>query len=746
MDHGLVKRLRGDVGDRLAEQRRLDAAAGMPPMTGEDERQFARALISQALEEHARSEILVGRPPLNAQEEEDLAEAIHAALFGVGRLQPLLEDQNIENIDINGCDRVFIGYADGSEVFGEPVAESDEELVELIQVLAAYSGLSSRPFDTANPQLDLRLPDGSRLSAVMDVTLRPAISIRRARMGKVFLADLAGNGTISPDLGAFLAAAVAARKNIMIAGATNAGKTTLLRALANQIPAEERLITVERALELGLDHFPELHPNVVAFEERLPNSEGQGAITMADLVRRSLRMNPSRVIVGEVLGDEIVTMLNAMTQGNDGSLSTIHSNSSLEVFNRISTYAIQSAERLPVDATHMLIAGAIDFVVFQEKRNEYTQGGRLRRFVSSVREVTGVDGRVLSSEVFASGRDGRARAARARLLPGRAGRVRLRPVEGRLAVNSSALPLLAVLAGALTGAGLFVFIAAIRGLPPKARSQGPSALERAVKDMFSIRGAIAVIVGILVLLITRWVVAGIGMALLAYSWRSLSGAASERKAMARLEGLATWTELLRDTIAGAVGLEQAIPASIRVADGSIREPLARLVDRLHTRVPMHVALRRFAEDLDDPSADMIIAALIINSRLRGPGLRDLLSALADSVREELDMRRKINSSRRSTRRSVQIVIAVSVLMAIFLAVLDHRFLEPYDSVFGQLVLAVIVGIYALGIIWLRKLARFDTPQRLLGTASSTAQAQPSTPAMSPGGDPETVAAWRGGAA
>ena len=201
---------------------------------------------------------------------------------------------------------------------------------------------------------------------------------------------------------------MAARKNIMIAGATNAGKTTLLRALANQIPAEERLITVERALELGLDQFPELHPNVVAFEERLPNSEGQGAISMADLVRRSLRMNPSRVIVGEVLGDEIVTMLNAMTQGNDGSLSTIHANSSLEVFNRISTYAIQSAERLPVDATHMLIAGAIDFVVFQEKRNEYTQGGRLRRFVSSVREVTGVDGRVLSSEVFAPGRDGRA--------------------------------------------------------------------------------------------------------------------------------------------------------------------------------------------------------------------------------------------------------------------------------------------------------------------------------------------------
>jgi pilus assembly protein CpaF len=408
VDHGVVKRLRGEVGDRLAEQRRADAAVGMPPMSAEDERQFARAIIAQVLESHARSEITAGRMPPNAEQEEELAASIHAALFGVGRIQPLLEDQQLENIDINGCDRVFLGYADGREVVAEPVAETDEELVELIQVLAAYSGLSSRPFDTANPQLDLRLPDGSRLSAVMDVTLRPAVSIRRARLGKVFLADLVGNGTLLPETASFLAAATAARKNIMIAGATNAGKTTLLRAMVNQIPGDERLITVERALEVGIDQFPELHPNVVAFEERLPNSEGQGAITMAELVRRSLRMNPSRVIVGEVLGDEIVTMLNAMTQGNDGSLCTIHANSSLEVFNRIATYAIQSAERLPVEATHMLIAGAIDFVVFIEKRNDYTRGGTLRRYVSSIREVTGIDGRVLSSEVFAPGQDGRA--------------------------------------------------------------------------------------------------------------------------------------------------------------------------------------------------------------------------------------------------------------------------------------------------------------------------------------------------
>ena len=408
VDQTVVRRLREEVADFLARQRREDAAAGMPPMSGEDERQFARAVIGRVLDGFAREELAAGRTPPTPHEEEEISSGIHAALFGVGRLQPLLDDPEVENIDINGCEEVFVQYANGRELRMPPVAESDDELIELVQVLGAYSGLTSRPFDSANPQLDLRLPDGSRLSAVMDVCARPAVSIRRSRLSRVHLDDLVRLGSMSAEIAAFLSAAVAARKNIMIAGATNAGKTTLLRALANEIPPHERLITVERALELGLGEYRDLHPNVVAFEERLPNSEGLGAITMAELVRRSLRMNPSRVIVGEVLGDEIVTMLNAMSQGNDGSLSTIHANSSIEVFNRISTYAIQSVERLPVEATMMLIAGAIDFVVFVQKQNDAHLGGRLRRYVASIREVNGVDGRVLSSEVFAPGPDGSA--------------------------------------------------------------------------------------------------------------------------------------------------------------------------------------------------------------------------------------------------------------------------------------------------------------------------------------------------
>ena len=619
---------------------------------------------------------------------------------------------------------MFLGYADGGEVMADPVAESDEELVELIQVLAAYSGLSTRPFDTANPQLDVRLPDGSRLSAVMDVTIRPAVSIRRARLGKVFLTDLVGNGTISPEVASFLAAAAAARKNIMIAGATNAGKTTLLRAIANQIPPGERLITVERALELGIDHFPDLHPNVVAFEERLPNSEGQGGISMAELVRRSLRMNPSRVIVGEVLGDEIVTMLNAMTQGNDGSLSTIHANSSLEVFNRIATYAIQSAERLPVEATHMLIAGAIDFVVFIEKRNDYSRGGRLRRYVSSIREVTGVDGRVLSSEVFAPG-PGRPRgAARPAGLRRAAGRARLRPGRGRHGEGLSRCgPAAGRAGGAACGAGLLLLAVAVRGLPPAAAraadAAGPAAAARAGR----LRGAAALAAGAVALVATGWLVAARrgGAAGVRLAGAVRRGRGAQGPGPAGGAGHLDRVAARHDRRGGGPGTgDPRLAAGGGAGHRGAADPL---VDRLHIRVPMPDALLRFADDLDDPGADLIVAALVINARLRGPGLRDLLGSLSASVREELDMRRKVTAERRSTRRSVQIVVGVSVGMALALALLNHAFLAPYDGVFGQVVLAAVVGIYAVGIFWLRRLARFEVPQRLLTTSDQFAHAE-----------------------
>ena len=154
-----------------------------------------------------------------------------------------------------------------------------------------------------------------------------------------------------------------ARKNIVVSGAMNSGKTTLLRALAAEIDRRERIVTIEQAFELGLDTGSDRHPDMVALEARPANIEGEGRIPVADLVRRSLRMNADRVIVGEVLGDEVLPMLNAMSQGRSGSMCTIHAESSAGVFRRIASYAVQAPERLPLEATNLLIAGALHFVV-----------------------------------------------------------------------------------------------------------------------------------------------------------------------------------------------------------------------------------------------------------------------------------------------------------------------------------------------------------------------------------------------
>ena len=189
---------------------------------------------------------------------------------------------------------------------------------------------------------------------------------------------------------------------IMLVGLQGAGKTTMLRALASEIPPSERIVTIESEMELGLERFEDLHPDCVALEAREANVEGVGEVTAADLVRMSLRMNPDRVIVGEVRGDEVIPMLNAMSQGNDGSMCTVHADSSATVFNKMALYAMQSPERLPLEATCQLAAAAVDLVVFIAK-------SRHGRWVSSVRQVVGVEGsQVITNELFRPGPDGRA--------------------------------------------------------------------------------------------------------------------------------------------------------------------------------------------------------------------------------------------------------------------------------------------------------------------------------------------------
>ncbi|MGD9793835.1 MAG: CpaF family protein [Acidimicrobiia bacterium] len=401
-DDILVHRIRATVTEELTRRSRSAEISGGRRLSPDDERALARQLVNGELEQLAHEAIASGRRLLDDDAEQEIARAVFDRIFELGRLQPLLDDERISNIIANGHDQVFIEYADGTKVSGGKIAESDDELIDTLREIGRRYGLSEREFNPGRPSLNLQLPDGSRLFAVAWVCGRPSLAIRRHRFMKVTLDDLVRLDAIDAGLREFLGAAVRARLQIIVAGATGAGKTTMLRALAAEIPADERIVTIETELELGLDRFPDVHPDVVALEARDSNVEGVGQVTPADLVRMSLRMNPDRVIVGEVRGEEVIPMLNAMSQGNDGSMCTLHADSSATVFNKLGLYAMQATERLSLEATNQLAAAAIDLVVFIDK-------SRHGRHVASVREVVGADGRqVITNELYEPGPDGRA--------------------------------------------------------------------------------------------------------------------------------------------------------------------------------------------------------------------------------------------------------------------------------------------------------------------------------------------------
>jgi len=292
-------------------------------------------------------------------------------------------------------------------------------------------------------------------------------------------------------------------------------------------------------------------------------------------------------------------------------------------------------------------------------------------------------------------------------------------------------------AGAVFGGAVLMLVLGLTPVEPHPKVTSSLAQDlRRTGVRLGRRLPVAAGVGLLVLVITFWPVMAIGCGVLVFFWESLfGGAKAEKAAYIRLEGLAAWTESLRDTIAGAVGLEQAIPATAEAAAPSIAQPLLVLSDRLRVRVPMPLALQRFADDLDDPAADLVVAALVLNSRLRGPGLRDVLTSLSRSVRNELDMRGRVMASRSSTRRSVQIVVAVSAAFIIGLRVLNPDYVEPYATFEGQVVLTVVIALFAAGFLWLRRLATFDMPARFLGAGQSpdegTARTRGARPAPSP---------------
>jgi pilus assembly protein CpaF len=397
--------LRTAIAARLPgriEQAEHDAGQGL---TVAQRRDAAEQILTEAAHRHAETELMANRPLPDPTTERAVIAAVLDEQFGLAGLQPLLDDPSIENINVNGADRVFVRYADGTRAQLPPIAASDAEVEQLVRTLAARSGSEERRFDRGSPAVNLQLPDGSRLFAVMALTAggRPSISIRRHRYRTVDLPQLRQLGMIDSRLADVLRALVQARKNLLVTGGTALGKTTLLRGLASVIDPGERLVTIEDAFELDLDRDPALHPDVVALQAREANIEGQGAVSQAELVRWALRMSPDRVLVGEIRGPEVVPMCNAMSQGNDGSMATLHASSSRIAFTRLAAYAAQGPERLPLEATNLLVASAVHFVVHLAYASDGT------RVVSSIREVVDADDRqIISNEIYRPGPDHRA--------------------------------------------------------------------------------------------------------------------------------------------------------------------------------------------------------------------------------------------------------------------------------------------------------------------------------------------------
>jgi pilus assembly protein CpaF len=324
---------------------------------------------------------------LGAEERAELRRLVAERSFGLGPLEPLLADPAVDEVMVNGLGPVWVERSGRLEPTGVAFAE-DGELRHAIERILAPLG---RRVDEAQPLVDARLADGSRVNVVIPPLALdgPALTIRRFRRRGFSPADLVAQGTVDQGLCDFLARCVRARLNVLVCGGTGSGKTTTLNALSSFIPAGERIVTIEDAAELRLQQ-----PHVVRLEARPANLEGRGEVTIRTLVRNALRMRPDRIIVGEVRGAEALDMLSALSSGHDGSLSTVHAGSAEEALRRLETLALMADVGLPHAAVRERVADAVDLVVHQAREADGS------RRVLGVGEVVRVAGGAGTREIY----------------------------------------------------------------------------------------------------------------------------------------------------------------------------------------------------------------------------------------------------------------------------------------------------------------------------------------------------------
>jgi pilus assembly protein CpaF len=319
---------------------------------------------------------------LSRAERARLFEGIAADILGFGPLEPLLQDADISEIMVNGPRQVYIERK-GKLIKSEVIFNNDEHVLRVIDRIVAPLG---RRIDESSPMVDARLPDGSRVNAVIrPISLvGPCLSIRKFKKEGITVEKMINYGTMTRDMAEFLSACVRGRLNIVVAGGTGSGKTTTLNTLSSFIPEDERIITVENAAELQLkqDH-------VVTLESRPPNVEGKGEITIRDLVINCLRMRPERIVVGECRGGETLEMLQAMNTGHDGSMTTLHANTPKDAISRIETMCLMSGMDLPVRAIREQIAAAVNLLVQQSRMKDGS------RKIINITEVQGMEGDVV---------------------------------------------------------------------------------------------------------------------------------------------------------------------------------------------------------------------------------------------------------------------------------------------------------------------------------------------------------------